>query len=179
MADSPAPDLAERRLPEALEALRREDGLADSAVYASLWRQATDALLLRSARPPEPPRDWAIAAPVPCDCEICTELKAFCRDPAASVLRFPLRKELRRHLHRQIDAYGLDMFHETERRGRPFTLVCTKNRASHRRRLDRYAEDIARMKRLIRLAPAGTVDRKRIESLRMATTGPAERSGEP
>ena len=174
LAARPVPHLAELKLPAVLEALREQDGLSDSAAYASLWRQATDALLRRSAHPPEPPRDWTIAAPVPCDCEICTELKAFCRDPAASVLRFPLRKELRRHLHRQIDTYGLDMFHETERRGRPFTLVCTKNRASYRRRLDEYAGDVARMEALIRLAPAGTNDGDRKESLRRATGAAAE-----
>ncbi|MYE59811.1 MAG: hypothetical protein F4X35_09700 [Alphaproteobacteria bacterium] len=174
LAAHPVPDLAELKLPAVLEALRREDGLADSAAYASLWRQATEALLGRSAHPPEPPRDWVIAAPIPCECEICTELKAFCRDPAARVLRFPLRKELRRHLHRQIDTYGLDMFHETERRGSPFTLVCTKNRASYRRRLDEYAGDAARMEALIRLAPAGSDDRDRKESLRRATVAAVE-----
>ncbi|MCY3754311.1 MAG: 2OG-Fe(II) oxygenase [Alphaproteobacteria bacterium] len=168
------PDLAEIKLPTVLEALRRQDGLADSAAYTSLWRQATDALLGRSSRPPEPPRDWTIAAPIPCECEICTELKTFCRNPAAQVLRFPLRKELRRHLHRQIDAYGLDMFHETQRRGRPFTLVCTKNRASYRRRLDEYAGDVARMEALIRLAPAGTNDIDRKESLRRAAATAVE-----
>lgn len=168
------PDLAELKLPAALEALHGQDGLSDSAAYRSLWSQATDALLGRSARPPEPPRDWVIAAPVPCDCEICTELKAFCRAPAAQVLRFPLRKELRRHLHRQIDTYGLDMFHETERRGSPFTLVCTKNRASYRRRLDEYAGDVARMEALIRLAPAGTDYTDRKESLHRATAAAAE-----
>ena len=173
LAAQSIPDLAEIKLPAVLEALREQDGIADGGAYASLWRQATDALLGRSARPPEPPRDWTIAAPVPCDCEICAELKAFCRDPAASVLRFPLRKELRRHLHRQIDTYGLDMFHETERRGRPFTLVCTKNRASYRRRLDEFAGDVARMEALIRLAPAGTNDTDRKEGLRRAT-GPVE-----
>ncbi|MDE0407643.1 MAG: 2OG-Fe(II) oxygenase, partial [Alphaproteobacteria bacterium] len=169
LAECPAPDLMERKLPAVLEALRGQDGIADGGAYASLWCQTTDALLDRSARPPQPPRDWTIAAPIPCDCEICTELKAFCRDPVASVLRFPLRKELRRHLHRQIDTYRLDMFHETERCGSPFTLVCTKNRASYDRRLDEYAGDVARMEALIRLAPAGTDDRDRQESLRRAT----------
>ena len=43
----------------------------------------------------------------------------------------------------------------TERRGRPYTLVCTKNRASHQRRLAEYGEDIACMRSLIRSAPSG------------------------
>ena len=40
----------------------------------------------------------------------------------------------------------LDINHVTERRGRPFTLVCTKNRASHRRRLAEYTQDVACMR---------------------------------
>lgn len=83
-------------------------------------------------------------------------LRAFCEDPAARAARFPLRKELRAHLHRTIDRLGLDMDHETERRGRLFTLVCTKNRASHRRRLAEYSEDVAWMRRLARAAPGDT-----------------------
>ena len=46
----------------------------------------------------------------------------------------------------------------TERRGRPYTLICTKNRASYERRLAEYAEDVSRMRSLVRLAPAGERD---------------------
>lgn len=49
----------------------------------------------------------------------------------------------------------LDMSHVTERRGSPFTLVCTKNRASYRRRLTEYEKDVSWMRSLIRSAPAG------------------------
>ena len=66
---------------------------------------------------------------------------------------FPLRKELRTHLHRTIEFRGLDIDHRTERRGRPFTLVCTKNRRSHERRLAEYSDDIGWMRRLMDIAP--------------------------
>ena len=146
----------ERALPAALRDLHGEAGFADSAAYAALWRHAARALLERSATPPEAPGHWKIACAVDCDCEICAELRAFCEDPAARVARFPLRKELRAHLHGVIDRHGLDINHETERRGRPFTLVCTKNRASHQRRLAEYSEDIAWMRRLASAAPGGS-----------------------
>lgn len=145
----------DRALPAALHDLHRESGFADSAAYATLWRHAARALLERSATPPEEPRHWKIACAIDCDCELCADLRAFCEDPAAQVARFPLRKELRAHLHRIVDRHGLDMDHETERRGRPFTLVCTKNRASHRRRLAEYSLDIAWMRRLASAAPGG------------------------
>ncbi len=147
-----APD---RTLPAVLARLHGEEGAAGSDAFALLWRHAADFLLARSARPPEEPRDWTIAADTGCRCEHCRRLRDFCKDPAARVARFPLRKELRRHLHQTIDSRGLDIDHVTERRGSPFTLVCTKTRASHRRRLAEYADDISCMRDLIGAAPSG------------------------
>ena len=146
-----------RTIPAALKALPREDGFAGSAAYLTLWRHAADSLLARSAEPPEEPRDWAVGAGLRCSCELCARLKAFCKDPEARVGRFPLRKELRKHLHRQIDRHRLDMSHVTERRGRPFTLVCTKNRASYKRRLKQYAKDIKWMRSLTEREPGGEI----------------------
>ena len=145
----------DRTLPAALRGLHREPGLPATAAYASLWRQAVDALLARSATPPENPRDWSIAADVACDCELCGKLRVFCRDPVVQQARFPLRKELRAHLHDTIERHSLDLDHETERRGRPYTLVCTKNRASHKRRRAEYVEDVSHMRSLMASAPRG------------------------
>ena len=145
----------DRTLPAALRTLYSEAGLADAAPFASLWRHAADFLLARSAAPPEAPRDWTIPAPIECGCKHCEELRAFCADPVAETARFPLRKDLRAHLHQTIDRCRLDLTHVTERRGRPFTLVCTKTRASHERRLAEYAEDVANMRALAGSAPGG------------------------
>ena len=145
----------DRALPAALGELSGEEGLASAAAFATLWRHATGFLLARSTEPPGEPRDWAIAADIACTCEHCRKLRAFCRDPDANVARFPLRQDLRAHLHQIIDQNGLDIDHVTERRGRPYTLVCTKNRASHKRRLAEYAKDVAAMRTLLRSAPAG------------------------
>ena len=156
----------ERTIPAALKALPREDGFAGSAAYLTLWRHAAESLLARSAKPPEEPRDWAVGAGVPCNCELCARLKAFCKDPEARVGRFPLRKELRKHLHRQIDHHRLDMSHVTERRGRPFTLVCTKNRATHKRRLKQYAKDIEWMRSLAEREPGRATAAPAAEQMR-------------
>ena len=145
----------ERAIPAVLDELRSEAGLTDTAAYAALWRHAVASLLVRSATPPEPPADWTIAVNVDCPCELCTKLREFCADPVARTERFPVRADLRQHLHHMIDAHRLDMFHETERRGRPYTLVCTKNRASHERRIAEYAEDVARMRSLAKAKPGG------------------------
>ena len=155
VAGDPRAVRPDRALPAALGELSGEEGPASSAAFATLWRHATGFLLARSAEPPGEPRDWAIAADIACTCEHCRKLRAFCRDPDANVARFPLRKDLRAHLHQIIEQHRLDIDHVTERRGRPYTLVCTKNRASHKRRLREYAEDVAAMRTLIRSAPPG------------------------
>lgn len=155
ICEHPATVAPDRTIPTALNDLGNELGLAETAAYATLWRHAVDFLLARSANAPLPPEDWSIAANVDCPCELCDKLRAFCADPVARVERFAVRSDLRRHLHGIIDANGLDLFHETERRGRPYTLVCTKNRASHERRLAEYAEDVVRMGSLLESAPGG------------------------
>ena len=145
----------ERTLPAVLAKLHAEEGAAGSAAFARLWRHAADSLLGRSAEPPPPPGDWTIAANAGCRCEHCDRLRDFCRDPTTRTARFPLRKDLRAHLHQIIDRQQLDIEHVTERRGRPFTLVCTKTRASHKRRLAEYAKDVSCMQGLIEAAPGG------------------------
>ena len=147
-----APD---RTLPAALGDLHREDGFPDTAPYASLWGCAAESLLARSAAPPDEPRDWKTASDRGCGCEHCNALQVFCDDPAARIARFPLREDLRRHLEMIIRTRRLDIATVTEHKGRPYTLVCTKNRASHRRRLAEYAEDVSHMESLVRSAPGG------------------------
>ncbi len=155
VAGQPKVVTPDRTLPAVLARLHGEEGAAGSRAFALLWGHAATFLLARSARPPEEPQDWTIAANTGCRCEHCRRLRDFCKDPAARVARFPLRKELRAHLHQIIDNRGLDIDHVTERSGRPFTLVCTKTRASHLRRLAEYADDISCMRDLIRAAPSG------------------------
>ena len=165
-----------RALPAALEEMSDEPGLATTQAFATLWRHAARSLLERSAAPPKAPGHWRMACDVDCGCEVCAGLRAFCADPAARVARFPLRKELRAHLHRTIDFHGLDIDHETERRGRPFTLVCTKNRRSHERRVAEYSDDIGWMRRLTDIAPddGRNADRAReIAGLRAAVDASA------
>ena len=155
ITDYPLAVTPDRTIPAALGELYSEIGLADTAAYTNLWRHATEFLLTRSELPPEQPLDWRITADINCHCEYCTKLRAFCKDPSTQIARFPLRKDLRAHLHRIIDYNHLDLTHETERRGSPYTLVCTKTRATYRRRLAEYTEDVSCMRLLSRFAPGG------------------------
>ncbi len=167
------PDLAspDRTVPALLAALQAEHGsrIGESAAFAALWRQGAGFLLSRSGSPPEPPADWTVPTDaLACDCPHCAELRRFCADPEAGIRRIPLRKELRRHLRQEIARSGIDMRCETERQGRPFTLICIKTRASHERRLREYDEDIAEIGRLIGLAEAVPGSDRVTESLRTA-----------
>lgn len=141
----------DREVPKALVELQKVGGIVSSDAYSSLWRASARYLLDRSGTLPEPPKDWKISFNISCRCPHCNALRKFCENPEQSVARFPLRKDLRAHLHQKIDAKRLDLSHVTERKGRPFTLVCTKNRATYKRRLKQYAKDIHYMNSLIQM----------------------------
>ena len=153
LIEHPSAAPPDRTLPAALSELANTAQHATAAAtFGALWHHAAGYLLARSARPPAPPTDWTLEGSIPCRCPHCRRLQRFYADPRERVLRLPLRKELRRHLHGIIDDNGLDLLHETERKGRPYTLVCTKTRAGHQRRLAQYAEDVTHMRLLIESA---------------------------
>ena len=135
-------------------------------------------LLERSAAPPEERSDWVIETRIPCDCAHCRRLQAFCTDPAATVIRCSMRQDLRSHVEASISGQRLDIRYETERRGSPHTLICTKTRTTYERRCTQYAQDIANVRLLI-TAAAGADNLQRLHAsppLRPPVTGPqAER----
>lgn len=119
--------------------------VASSKLAASglrkLRQYCIDQLQQRTDKKPQPPKNWRRSSTVDCDCEDCQELATFLKDKDAKVHRFPRRKDLRHHLHQQIDRHRLDCAHVTERVGRPYTLVCTKNQATYERALEQYTSD--------------------------------------
>ncbi|MDE2984913.1 MAG: hypothetical protein OXU69_09425 [Gemmatimonadota bacterium] len=157
IADHPDIVTPDRMLPAALELMDQHGAPADTQAHGTLWRQAADFLLDRSSTVPVEPADWTIAAAadIACDCDLCARLRAFCADPVKREERFKVRKDLRRHVHQVIDRHRLDLDHVTARSGSPYTLVCTKNRASQARRLEEYAEDLRRMSSLLTSIPEG------------------------
>jgi hypothetical protein len=116
---------------------------------AAIGRQAAARLLQHclseiraaTAQAPEPPKDWKREAKLGCKCEDCAALSRFLRNPAERVGRFPINKQRRQHLHRQIDQHHCDCTHVTERKGSPQTLVCTKTQGSYERSRKQYKVD--------------------------------------
>jgi hypothetical protein len=96
----------------------------------------------RKAQPPREPTDWRRESETGCDCADCKAIKRFLSDPNARTLRIPLAEHRRRHLHEIIDGKQLDTTHVTERRGRPYTLVCAKTRESYERALKAHRVDL-------------------------------------
>ncbi|MCC2671372.1 MAG: hypothetical protein K0Q72_3843, partial [Armatimonadetes bacterium] len=106
------------------------------------------------AEPVVPPADWRRAAELACKCPDCQALSRFLADPGTPLARFPLNQDRRRHLHTQIERHQCDCTHETERKGRPFTLVCQKTSASYERREKQYQHDCQLLQEIERL-PTG------------------------
>ncbi len=161
----------DRILPAMLAGSYTHGDLASTESYRLLWRQAVDFLVGRSSAPPSEPDDWMLDAKIPDHCELCTSLRTFCLDPEAIVFRFKVNQGCRRHLREVIDRHHLELDHVTERKGSPYTLVCTKNRASFKRRLREYTEDVQAIGLLQELVPKdalGGSEAERLQRLELA-----------
>jgi len=106
-------------------------------------------LRARVAEPLAPPTDWARRGDVSCRCPRCSELARFLADPERRTWVFKAAEADRRHMENTIKGACCDLDVTTDRRGRPYSLVCTKNQASYERRAKQRAGDL---KNLVRLA---------------------------
>jgi hypothetical protein len=98
-----------------------------------------------TAQEPQPPADFRRPAEVKCKCAFCGELNRFLADPQAETHRFSTPEANRHHLEHNIREYRCDIDCRTEERGRPYTLICTKNQASFHLSVLVYHEDQKRL----------------------------------
>ena len=144
-----------RDIPKVLERLneRCPEAASRSAAMEALWHAAAVALLKRSGDPLVPPADWITpASGLNCDCELCDGLRDFCADPEATVWEIATNQGNRKHIRYQCRNADISIEFETRRRGRPYTLVCTKTRAWYERRRTEYFKDVKFMKKLVTVA---------------------------
>jgi hypothetical protein len=120
----------------------------DVAAVQRLHTAALEHLRARIAEPLEPPRDWARASAIACRCAHCRELSCFLADPDRQTWTFKAPEAGRRHVEDSIRRSGCDLDLATDRRGRPYSLVCTKNQASYDRRAHQRQQDLAHLGRL-------------------------------
>ena len=123
-------------------------GKADKAImhWLSACRRE---LRTRTAQAPQAPTDYRRDAELSCKCTDCRVLGRFLADPDERECRMPLNKERRRHLHGIIERNRCDVTHVTERKGRPFTLVCTKTTASYQRACKTFERDQRNLSRIV------------------------------
>ncbi|MEA3412903.1 MAG: 2OG-Fe(II) oxygenase [Pseudomonadota bacterium] len=105
----------------------------------------------RTVLAPQKPTDYRRADELSCGCGDCAALSAFLANPDQKQGRFPLAKKRRQHLHQIIDGNHCDLTHVTERRGSPFTLVCTKTTASYEAACKTHERNLKNLSRIIAL----------------------------
>jgi 2OG-Fe(II) oxygenase superfamily len=110
---------------------------------ARLRDACLDHLRARIALPLEPPSDWRREATVGCRCSDCSALSQYLDDPTRQVWEFRAVEAARSHVEHTIRVARCDIDTSTLKRGRPYTLVCRKNQASHKRRVAQRARDLA------------------------------------
>lgn len=99
-------------------------------------------LRARAAEPLAPPADWRRAATLPCRCRTCADLSRFLADPERQTWILKAAEADRRHVEDSIRRAQADLDLTTDRRGRPYSLVCTKNQASYERRARQRRQDL-------------------------------------
>ncbi len=114
----------------------------DWAAVQRLRVACLEHLHARIAEPLEPPRDWTRASKVGCRCRHCNDLSRFLADPDHKSWTFKAVEADRSHVAGSIQQSGCDLDLATERRGRPYSLVCTKNQASYDRRAQQRKQDL-------------------------------------
>jgi len=163
MMNSPRLVSPYRILPNALNALNKIEHIKGSQAYRSLWGHSVDFLLRRSRTPPVEPTDWAINIEISDTDELASDLKDFCLNPTLRTTRFSVKRDLRKHLRKLIDLLELNIDYVTERKGRPYSLICTKNRGNYERRLREYAEDVRYFDLLLEIVPQNGMKIKQAE----------------
>jgi hypothetical protein len=111
--------------------------------WLSACREQLEAL---TAQEPQPPADFRRSAAIDCKCALCTELKRFLDNPREAEHRFRAVQDRRRHLEDMVREHHCDLDLQTERKGSPHTLVCTKNMASYKAVLSKYHQDQIHLK---------------------------------
>ena len=105
-------------------------------------------LRARIAQPLEAPRDWARASTLTCRCRYCNALSQFLADPSRETWTLKAAEPDRQHLAGTIRTNNCDLDLTTERKGRPYGLVCTKNQSSYDRRAKQRTADLEYVARL-------------------------------
>jgi hypothetical protein len=127
----------------ALRQLAGTEAIKHGAAVQRLRRLCLDHLRARVAASLEAPKDWRRTSKLACRCADCTELASFLTDPVRRTWMCKAGEVARKHLQQTIRKARCDLDVTTDRRGRPYSLVCTKNQARYDRRAKQRSQDLA------------------------------------
>ena len=127
----------------ALRGLATERELRQTPSGHALLSAGLAHLRARTAQPLEPPRDWARDGKLTCHCELCKAAARFVANPEQSSWSYKANEADRGHVESSLRAAACDVDCHTGRSGRPYTLICTKNQASHEQRMAQRKQDLA------------------------------------
>jgi hypothetical protein len=105
-------------------------------------------LRARSAEPLEAPKDWRRASKLTCRCLDCKALGCFLDDPEQKGWSFKAAEAKRHHVEETIRRSRSDVDLDTDKRGRPYSLVCTKNQKSYDDRVQQRKRDLEDLAKL-------------------------------
>ncbi len=134
-------------LPAALTLHETQSG-AEPATITTLRQAVLAHLERRIGEPLEAPANWTRPAEVTCTCTHCFELNRFLASPDTPEWGLKAVEQKRRLVTERIARHRCDLDLTTEKRGRPYTLVCTKNQASYERRVRQRRQDLEHRARL-------------------------------
>jgi len=134
-------DLDAVLVPAARDKLRAPD-TAEQPVVVRLRAACLAHLRARIALPLAPPPDWRRSSIVGCRCQHCSDLSRFLADPTKQTWTLRAAAPDRSHVESTILNAKCDLDKKTEQRGRPYSLICTKNQASYKLQVKQRKQDL-------------------------------------
>jgi hypothetical protein len=122
--------------------LSTQTAIHDNEAFQHLRSACLDHLHTRIAEFLEPPQDWTRDGKIRCQCNHCSELSLFLGAPDRKNWTFKAVEALRSHVENSIGQSGCDLDCITDNRGRPYSLICTKNQASYEKRAQQRKKDL-------------------------------------
>jgi len=120
----------------------------DSPAVRRLRAACLEHLRARISKPLEPPCDWTRASNIACRCAHCSELSRFLADSDRKAWTLKAAEAQRRHVEDSVRRSVADLDLATDTRGRPYSLVFTKNQASYERLAQQRRKDVDDQARL-------------------------------
>jgi hypothetical protein len=138
----------------AVRQLTEKTGTRALAAVQRLRAACLEHLHARVALALEAPSDWTRAGASRCQCRRCADLSQFLVNPSQRIWAFKAGESDRRHVEDTIRSDECDVACATDKRGRPYSLMCTKNQVSYDRRVEQRKQDLEDLALLLLCAPA-------------------------